>query len=73
MQTTDHKSVALEFFKLIGEGKFKDGLRFFSPNCKTHNPYIAGNMDKLTDAMVEANKQGQAQYPNAQFSVNNLS
>lgn len=65
----DRKNVALEFLRLAGLGKFKDGLRFFSPTCKTHNPYFSGNMDKLTDAMVQANAQGKAQYPNAEFTV----
>lgn len=55
-QLEKRKSIVNRFFDLIAEGKFKDGLRFFSPDCKTHNPYVAGNMDKLTDAMIQAAK-----------------
>jgi predicted SnoaL-like aldol condensation-catalyzing enzyme len=66
------KDIALEFFNLISQGKFKEGLRFFSPECKTHNPYIAGNMNTLTDAMVAANKEGAAKNPEAEFAVKHV-
>ncbi|MDR0373124.1 MAG: ester cyclase [Nitrososphaerota archaeon] len=65
----NRKNMALEFLRLAGLGKFKDGLRFFSPDCKTHNPYFSGSIEQLTDAMVQANAKGKAQYPNAEFTV----
>ncbi len=52
------KDIAVEFLTLIGEGKPKEGLRFFAPNCKTHNPYVPGDMNALLDAMVAVQKQG---------------
>jgi len=52
------KEIAVEVFNLIGSGKPKDALRFFSPDCKTHNPYTAGGMNELTDAMIAVQKQG---------------
>ena len=52
------KDVAVEFLRLVGSGKPKDGLRFFALECKTHNPYFAGGMDELTDAMIAVQKQG---------------
>jgi predicted SnoaL-like aldol condensation-catalyzing enzyme len=52
------KKIAVEFFNLIGLGKPKDGLRFFSPDCKTHNPYFVGGMNELIDAMIAVQKQG---------------
>lgn len=52
------KDNAVEFFNLIGQGRPKDGLRFFAPDCKTHNPYVAGDMDALTDAIITVQKQG---------------
>ena len=52
------KSVAVEFLRLVSLGKPKDGLRFFSPECKTHNPYVLGGMEALTDAMIAVQKQG---------------
>lgn len=53
-----HKKIAAEFLSLIGLGKPKDGLRFFAPDCKTHNPYTGGGMKELIDAMIAVQKQG---------------
>jgi len=53
-----HKDIAVEFLRLVGLGRPKDGLRFFAPECKTHNPYTLGGMDALTDAMIAVQKQG---------------
>lgn len=52
------KEIAVEFLSLVGRGRPKDGLRFFADDCKTHNPYTAGGMDALTDAMIAVQKQG---------------
>ena len=52
------KEIAVEFLSLAGSGRSKDGLRFFAPECKTHNPYVLGGMDALTDAMIAVQKQG---------------
>ena len=53
-----HKEIAIEFLNLIGAGRPKEGLRFFAPECTTHNPYVRGGMDALTDAMVAVQKKG---------------
>jgi predicted SnoaL-like aldol condensation-catalyzing enzyme len=53
-----HKDIAVEFLSLIGLGRPKEGLRFFAPECKTHNPYTVGSMDALIDAMVAVQKEG---------------
>jgi hypothetical protein len=37
-------------------GRFKEGLRFFARDCKTHNPFVAGGMDALTEAIIAASK-----------------
>lgn len=66
----NRKKIANEFFQLIEQGKFKEGLKFFTADCKTHNPYIAGNMDKLTDGMIEANKTMAT--PQANFQVKHI-
>ncbi len=72
MQETDRKKIVVEFLNLGLTGKFKEGLKFFSPDCKTHNPYIAGNIDTLTSAMDAANAQGTAQSPEAEFKVKHV-
>jgi predicted SnoaL-like aldol condensation-catalyzing enzyme len=53
-----HKEIAVEFLSLVGLGRPKEGLRFFAPDCKTHNPYSVGGMDALIDAMVAVQKEG---------------
>jgi predicted SnoaL-like aldol condensation-catalyzing enzyme len=68
----ERKNVVLEYFKLVVAGKFKEGLRFFAPDCKTHNPYVAGDMEVLTDAMIAANNEGSAKYPEAEFAVKHV-
>lgn len=57
-ENRERKEIAVEFLRLVGLQRQKDGLRFFAPDCKTHNPYTAGGMDALTDAMVAVQKQG---------------
>ena len=57
-ENKERKDIAVKFLRLIGEGKPKDGLRFFAPDCKTHNPYTVGGVDALTDAMIAVQKQG---------------
>ncbi len=52
----DRKEIVDEYFELLKAGKFKEGLKFFSPDCKTHNPYISGSVETLTDAMIQASK-----------------
>lgn len=52
------KDIVVEFFNLIAEGKPKDGLLFFDSDCKTHNPYTAGGINELIDAMIAVQKQG---------------
>jgi predicted SnoaL-like aldol condensation-catalyzing enzyme len=53
-----HKDIAAEFLNSVGSGRPKDGLRFFAPECKTHNPYISSSMSTLIDAMIAVQKQG---------------
>jgi len=52
------KEIAVEFLSLIGSGRPKDGLRFFAPDCKTHNPYVVGGVNELIDAMIAVQKKG---------------
>jgi len=69
---TDRKNIVIEYFKLVGSGKFKEGLRFFAPDCKTHNPFISGGMDVLTDAMMAASKDMTAQNSEIEFAVKHV-
>lgn len=69
---TDHKNTVIEFFKLVGSGRSKEGLRFFAPDCKTHNPYVAGSITTLMDAMIAANNEGASKYPEPEFIVKHV-
>jgi len=64
-----HKKSAVEFLTLLGAQKFKDGLRFFAADCKTHNPYVVGGMDALTDAMIAASKDMRQKSPEAELTI----
>lgn len=68
----DRKNIVIEYFKLVGSGKFKEGLRFFASDCKTHNPYIRGGMDALTNAMMAASKDMTSQHSEIEFAVKHV-
>jgi predicted SnoaL-like aldol condensation-catalyzing enzyme len=68
----EYKNTALEYFKLISTGKYKEGLRFFAPDCKTHNPFISGSIESLTDAMIAASKDIGAQNAEPEFAVKHV-
>jgi len=63
------KRIVRDYFELISQQKFKEGLQFFAPDCTTHNPFVSGNMEKIINAMIVANKDYRPKYPEAQFSL----
>ena len=65
----DYTKTVIDFLKLGITDKFSEGLKYFSPDCRTHNPYFAGNIETLTHAMDSANKEGKGKYPNAEFTI----
>ena len=71
-KNVDRKKIASEYFKLVSLGKFKEGARFFAQDCKTHNPFIAGNIETLIDAMIAASKDIGAQNTNTSFEVKHI-
>ena len=68
----DPKNIILEYLKLLGSGKFKEGLRFFALECITHNPFISGSLETLTDAMITASKDMNANSTDAEFVVKSV-
>ncbi len=62
--------IVAEYFKLVATGKFMEGLRLFAADCKTHNPFIKGNMETLADAQMSANSGMSNQ--NVEFSVKRI-
>ena len=71
-QMLDRKKIVNEYFRLIGTGKFEEGLSFFAPDCKTHNPFVVGGMGALTDAMIAASKNITAQSSQPEFVIKHL-
>jgi predicted SnoaL-like aldol condensation-catalyzing enzyme len=71
-QVLDRKNIVNEYFRLVSTGKFKEGLRFFAPDCKTHNPFIVGGIGPLTDAMIAASKNMTAQNSQPAFVIKHL-
>jgi len=72
MTLADNKSRAIEYFSLLSSGKYREGLRFFAPDCKTHNPYVLGSMETLTDAMIAASKDIGEQSTDPAFTVKHV-
>jgi predicted SnoaL-like aldol condensation-catalyzing enzyme len=68
----DRKKIVEEFFRLVAEGKSKEGLRFFAPDCKQHNPYVKVGMDALLEAMGAVQKDEGPKHPDADFGVKHV-
>ena len=65
----DIKKVIDKFFSIISSGNKKELLFLCSLDCKTHNPYIAGGMAELVDAMIAASSQMSSQISDPEFTV----
>ena len=70
--SSDHKATVNEYFRLVAQGRFEEGLRFFAPDCRAHNPYVRGDMRALTAAMAAANEEGASTYPEPAFTVEHV-
>lgn len=69
MDPQARKDVVTGFFHLIGEGRPKDGLKYFTADCVQHNPYVKGGMGALFDSMVAAMKSMPRQYSDPELKV----
>ena|SRR5271157_839751 len=65
------KRIVRDFFGLVMQGRQKEGLRFFAPNCKQHNPYTHGGMEALFDGMAAAQKEA-PRYPDPHFAIKSI-
>ena len=71
MKSTDsqaRKRIVRSFFNLVLQGRQKESLRYFAPNCKQHNPYVKGGMAAPFDSMAEAQKEA-PKHPDLLFTV----
>ena len=69
MQAKGRKQTVADIFRLIGEGRPKDGLKYFTAGCVQHNPYVKGGMEALFDSMVAAMKGMPRQYSDPELKV----
>lgn len=56
VRSSARKTIISDFFLLVGEGRPKDGLKYFTADCVQHNPYVHGGMDALFESMMTAMK-----------------
>lgn len=71
-EATNRRAIAEEYFRLIGQGQFEEGLKFFAPECRTHNPFFAGDMVGLTKAMRSASEETAPQFSDPAFTVEHV-
>jgi predicted SnoaL-like aldol condensation-catalyzing enzyme len=69
MNSQNRKEIVNDFFRLVGEGRPKDGLKYFAKDCLQHNPYVTGNVEALMDSMVAAMKETPSQFSDPSFKV----
>ena len=60
-----------DFGELAMQGRQDEGLDFFAPDCKQHDPYIRGGMKAVFDGVTAAQKEA-GKYPNPSFAVRSI-
>jgi predicted SnoaL-like aldol condensation-catalyzing enzyme len=65
------KKIVGDFFELVGQGRQKEGLRYFAPDCRQHNPYVKGGMGALFDSMAAAQREA-PKYLDPSFAVREI-
>ncbi len=66
-----NRKVVNDFFDLVSQGRQKESLAAFAPDCRQHNPYITGGMEALFDGMAAAQKE-MGDYPDPSFVVRSV-
>ena len=69
--SSNRKEIVADFFRLIGEGRPRDGLKYFSANCVQHNPYVHGGMEALLDSMAAVQKE-QSEFAEPSISLKHV-
>lgn len=66
------REVVVDFFRLIGEGRPKEGLKYFSNDCVQHNPYVHGGMEALLESMVSVQKEQSSKFSRPNISLRHV-
>ncbi|HKT22335.1 MAG TPA: nuclear transport factor 2 family protein [Nitrososphaerales archaeon] len=69
MDSKSKRDSVADFFRLIGERRPKDGLKYFAADCIQHNPYVKGGMDALVESMMAAMKDMPPQFTDPELKV----
>lgn len=72
MDPQSRKETVADFFRLIGEGRPRDGLKYFAADCVQHNPYVHGGMDALLDSMAAVQKEQGARFGKPNISLRHV-
>lgn len=72
MSSMNRKEIVTDFFRLIGEGRPKDGLKYFAADCVQHNPYVHGGMDALLDSMAAVQREQQSDFAEPNISLKHV-
>ena len=67
----ERKKIVSEFFELVSQGRQREGLRFFAPDCRQHNPYVHGGMDALFESMAAVQKEA-PKFTDPYFAVKSI-
>ena len=62
MVSQKRKEIVADFFRLIGEGRPRDGLKYFAADCVQHNPYVQGGVGDLLDSMAAVQKEQASEF-----------
>jgi len=69
--TQKRKKTVKDFFGLVMQGRQREGLRYFSPDCVQHNPYVKGGMKELFDSMAAVQRSA-PMYSDPDFEIKSL-
>ncbi|MDG7008527.1 MAG: hypothetical protein JRN06_09850 [Nitrososphaerota archaeon] len=56
-RSAGRKKIVRDFFRLVTQGKQRDGLSLFASDCRQHNPYVRGGMEDLFESMSTAQRE----------------
>lgn len=69
-RTLQRKRLVRDFFSLVMQGRQMEALRYFSPNCVQHNPYVHGGMKELFESMSAV--QRDTKFSNSGFVIKSV-
>jgi predicted SnoaL-like aldol condensation-catalyzing enzyme len=72
MSSMNRKEIVTDFFRLIGEGRPNDGVKYFAADCVQHNPYVHGGMDALLDSMAAVQREQSSEFAEPNITLRHV-